>query len=362
METKLKLSTLRKLYRLGQSPWYDNIDRRLIRSGTLKSYIDSGIVGLTSNPTIFQKAVEASNIYDEQIKTLSKEGKGAREIYDEITISDVRDAADLLKGIYLTTNGIDGYVSIEVYPEYAHDPKKTVLCAEDIFKRIGRENIMIKVPGTERGCAAVRSLIREGINVNVTLLFSVGHYERAARAYIDGLEDRLKDGNSIKGVASVASLFISRIDTWIDKRLKNVQNESLKGKAACANTKMIYQKFKEIFNDENFGALRKRGGQIQRPLWASTSTKDPAYNDVKYVEELIGKDTINTMPQQTMDAFIEHGEARLAIEDDLGDAVDSLKKLGELKIDLSAVCQEIQDEGVSLFQASFDKLIDTITR
>jgi len=356
------VNTLKKLYELGQSPWYDNIDRRLIRNGMLENYIQSGIVGLTSNPTIFQKAVEASNIYNEQKRTLSKAGKSAKEIYDEITISDVRDAADLLKGIYKKTNGIDGYVSIEVYPEYAHDPQKTILYAKDIFRKIKRDNIMIKVPGTQRGCEAVRSLIREGINVNVTLLFSIEHYEKAAGAYIEGLKDRLKDGNTIETAASVASVFISRIDTWIDKRLKAVDRQPLTGKAAVANTKMIYQKFKEIFSEENFGSLRHKGARAQRPLWASTSTKDPAYSDVKYVEELIGKDTINTMPQATMDAFAEHGRPRLAIEDDINEAVSLLKKLGELNIDISAVCQEIQDEGVSLFQASFDKLIDTIKR
>lgn len=356
------VNTLKRLYKLGQSPWYDNIDRRLLDSGELKDIIENGIVGLTSNPTIFQKAVAASDIYDEQIKTLAKQGKSPKEIYDEVTIFDVRKAADLLRDIYLKTKRQDGYVSIEVYPEYAHDPQNTVRYAKKIYEKIGRDNIMIKVPGTEEGYEAIRTLIREGINVNVTLLFSVEHYERAATAYIEGLKDRLKDGRTIEGVASVASIFVSRIDTKVDKFLDEQKEDSLKGKIAVANTKMIYQKFKKLFSDENFGNLRQNGANIQRPLWASTSTKNPLYRDVKYVEELIGKDTINTIPHATMEAFLDHGRVSLTIEENLEDAKGALKRLDELKIDISQVCQTIQDEGVDAFQASFDKLIDTIQK
>ena len=348
---------------MGQSPWYDNIDRRLLRNGALKGFIDSGITGLTSNPSIFQKAVAASDIYNEQIRALSKEGKGPKEIYDEVTVSDVRDAADLLKDTYLRTNGIDGYVSIEVYPEYAHDAKETYKYARMIHDRIKRDNIMIKVPGTEAGLEAVRSLVRDGISVNVTLLFSLLHYEKAASAYIDGLRDRLRHGKGIDKVASVASVFISRVDAKVDKMLDDLKRgESLKGRIAVSNAKMIYQKFKELFGDENFGDLAAKGGCAQRPLWASTSTKDPSYSDVKYIEELIGNNTINTIPHATMEAYLDHGKPRLSIEEDLEGAREILEVLSGAGIDIWKVCQDIQDAGLDAFQASFDKLIDTITR
>ncbi len=352
------MNTLKQLYELGQSPWYDNIDRRLITNGRLKGFIDNGITGLTSNPSIFEKAVAASDIYSTQIEKLSGEGKSPREIYDEITVSDVRDAADLLRDVFLRTGRTDGYVSIEVYPEYAHDPQRTISYAREVFKKIDRENIMIKVPGTEIGYAAVRTLIGDGINVNVTLLFSVEHYERAAKAYIHGLKDRLERGNPIDNVVSVASVFISRIDSWMDKRLDGVQDDSLRGMAAVANTKMIYRSFKEMFSDENFGRLKAAGGRIQRPLWASTSTKDPLYSDVKYVEELIGPDTVNTLPQATMEAFLDHGRAVASVDKNVDAAVRHIETLRTKGVDVDKICQEIQDEGLVLFQKSFDKLIE----
>lgn len=361
METKVKVNTLKRLYDLGQSPWYDNIDRRLIASGGLKQIIENGIMGLTSNPTIFEKAVAASDIYNKQIEMLAKRRMSPKEIYDEITISDVRDAADLLKDIYIKSGRIDGYVSIEVYPEYAHSAKDTISYAKMLFNKIKRENIMIKVPGTKGGCEAVRALVRDGINVNVTLLFSLAHYERAASAYIDGLRDRIKDGRIVKGIASVASVFISRIDTWIDKMLDEKKDPLLRGKAAVANTKLIYQRFKELFGYKNFGDLRRKGAFVQRPLWASTSTKDPSYSDVKYVDELIGRDTINTIPHTAMDAFLDHGRPSLTIEKDVSGAQDILRNLSGLGIDITSACQAIQDDGVKAFQASFDKLIAAIT-
>ncbi len=360
MDTTTEITTLKRLYELGQSPWYDNIDRRFLASGGLKGLIDNGIMGLTSNPTIFQKAVDASDIYNSQIQGLAGEGKAAKEIYDEITVSDVRTAADLLRGVYQRTKGADGYVSIEVYPEYAHDPENTIRYARMIYERIKRDNIMIKVPGTKEGYGAIRSLIRDGINVNVTLLFSVAHYERAASAYIEGLGDRLDDGKEIGTIASVASVFVSRVDTKIDKMLTGTEEEALKGQAAVSNVKMIYQKFKEVFGDNNFGRLRKKGGRAQRPLWASTSTKDPAYSDVKYVETLVGRDTVNTLPHQTVEAFLDHGKPELNIEKGLDSAKMALERLKTVKIEISEICQIIQDDGVSAFQASFDKLIETI--
>ena len=359
METNLKTNTLFKLASLGQSPWYDNIDRRYIKNGHLAELFDNGILGVTSNPTIFEKAVRASDIYDAEIKKLSEEGKKPLEIYDILVARDIGDAADLLKSTYERTNHRDGYVSIEVLPEFAHDPKKTIEYAKKIFKIINRPNVMIKVPGTKEAPEAIRALIAEGINVNATLLFSVKHYELSANAYIDGLKERLKDGKDIKNVFSVASVFVSRVDTWIDKILDDLKNEDLKGKIAVSNIKMIYQKFKEIFGDK-FRSMKEKGGNIQRPLWASTSTKNRAYNDVKYVEELVGRDTINTIPPETINAFLDHGKPEITIEKDLDAAKSGLGKLKTLGVDIEKICQEIQDVGVESFQASFEKLIRSI--
>ncbi|NQT07157.1 MAG: transaldolase, partial [Candidatus Omnitrophica bacterium] len=335
---------------------------RLIKSGKLKAIIDNGIMGLTSNPTIFQKAVAASDIYKEQIEELAKAGKSAKEIYDAVTISDVREAADLLEDVYLTTGKIDGYVSIEVYPEYAHDPAKTIEYARDVYKRINRKNIMIKVPGTREGYEAVKALIKEGISVNVTLLFSVEHYRPAALAYIDGLRERVKGNKDIKDIRSVASVFISRIDTRCDKILDEKGEGALKGRAAVANTRMVYQAFKDLFSAENFDDLRKKGAEVQRPLWASTSAKNPVYKDIKYVEELVAKDTVNTIPHATMEAYLDHGEPQLNIEDGLDGVKNDLEKFKALGIDMTGLCQSIQDDGVDAFQRSFDDLIGAIEK
>lgn len=346
------MNTLQKLTSAGQSPWYDNIDRRLLEDGKLKKLFASGMLGVTSNPTIFEKAVSASGVYDDMIKKLAAEKKTTLEIYDKLTLEDISMAADLLRDTYETTNHLDGYVSIEVLPEFAGDPGGTVKAARDIFRRIAKPNIMIKVPGTKESPEAIRTLTREGISVNVTLLFSVEHYERAATAYIEGLKDRIKEGKDNRGVFSVASVFISRVDTKLDKTFEEKKIKDLKGKIAVANAKMIYQKFKKL----NF-----KGGNIQRPLWASTSTKNPAYRDVKYVEELIGPDTVNTIPPATVEAFLDHGKTHpWPLEKDLDKAKSDLAKLKALGIDIDQVCQEIQDAGVSAFQTSFDKLIHSI--
>ncbi len=351
MRAKLAENTLTSLAKAFQSPWYDNIDRRLIKSGELKKLFDNGLLGVTSNPTIFEKAVSASDIYDRDIKALSQKGKNALEIYDILTMKDVSDAADLLRETYEKTNHLDGYVSIEVLPEFAHNAEKTARSAREIFKNIAKPNIMIKVPGTKEAPGAIRALTREGINVNVTLLFSVKHYETCARAYIDGLTDRIKEGKGIKNVFSVASVFISRVDTKLDKLFEEKKIEDLRGEIAVANAKMIYRKFKE---------LDFKGGNAQRVLWASTSAKNPSYRDVKYVEELIGAETINTMPPQTVDAFLDHGKVEFTVEKGLDTAEANLAKLRSLGINLDEICQEIQDAGVQAFQNSFNKLIHSI--
>ncbi|OIO35046.1 MAG: transaldolase [Candidatus Omnitrophica bacterium CG1_02_44_16] len=365
------VNKLNKLRQLGQSPWYDNIDRRLIDSGELKSFFDMGIVGVTSNPTIFEKAINGSVVYDEKIKRLKKEGKSLEAIYDDLTADDVRDAADMLSGVYDRTEGLDGYVSIEVLPTYAHDPEKTLEYARYIHKKVGRKNIMIKVPGTPQASSAIRALIAEGISVNVTLLFSVEQYEPAALAYMDGLRDRLRLGLDLKSVSSVASVFISRIDTKVDNILDVLINReagvgagdkvaSLRGKIAIANAKFIYRRFKELFDDRIFGELKAWGGRAQRPLWASTSSKNPAYSACIYVDNLIGPLTVNTMPHQTVSAFAGHGRVALTLESDLGRAEAYALQLSELGVNLATICDEAQKEGILVFGRSFDTLMASL--
>lgn len=365
---------LRELCKLGQSPWYDNIERRLFKTGEFTKLIDEyGIVGVTSNPTIFDKAISTSDDYDEQIKTLMKSVNKSYEIYDELVIGDIGAAADILLDTYKNTNGRDGYVSIEVLPQYAYNPKRTIDYARRIFQRLNRKNILIKVPGTKEALPAITELIAEGINVNVTLLFSVLHYEAIAKAYIEGLTKRMRSGAGLNDVASVASVFVSRIDTKIDKMLDNLAGAgdskteqwkilNLRGRAAVANSKVIYQRFKEIFFGTEFGELAKKGANIQRVLWASTSTKNPDYRDVKYVEELIGPHSINTMPHQTVLAFYEHGIVKPAIEDGLNEARTALNELKSFGVDIDVVCDGLQKEGVKAFSDSFNSLIGSIEK
>jgi transaldolase len=368
----ISVSRLRKLAQMGQSPWYDNIDRRLIENGELKKLFDLGIKGVTSNPTIFEKAVQASSVYDAKILKAKEEGKGLESIYDELTADDVRDAADMLQGVYEQTKGVDGYVSIEVLPAFAHDAVKTVRYALDIFNKVDRKNIMVKVPGTEESPEIIRSLVREGVNINVTLLFSLAQYERVALAYIEGLRDRLNRGLDVSGMASVASVFVSRIDTKVDNILNVLEDREtgrearqkfadLKGKIAIANCKFIYQRFKDLFSDRNFGELKMRGARAQRPLWASTSTKNPAYNDCIYVDNLIGPETVNTMPHATVEAFLDHGHVALTLGSDIGFAGTYLSQLQDLNIDLETICEEAQGEGVMAFQRSFESLLASIS-
>ncbi|MDP2940598.1 MAG: transaldolase [Candidatus Omnitrophota bacterium] len=361
MNTKtLQKNPLKELTQFGQSPWYDNIERGLLKNGSLKELItDYGILGVTTNPSIFEKAISNSSLYDSQIRELARQGKNALEIYEELAILDVSEAADLFKDIYFASNRMDGYISIEVLPDFAHDVSKTIDCAKNIFKRINRENIMIKVPATTEGAKAISELVFQGINVNATLIFSKPHYEAVAKAYIEGLRQRQEKGLGILNIVSVASVFVSRVDTKIDLLLEE-QGKSLKGKIALANAKLIYQLFKKIFSPENFEDLEKMGGKIQRLLWGSTSTKNPLYSDVKYVEELIAANTINTIPPETICAFKDHGRLRLSLEEGLQEAEKDLKGLQALGINLNSVCQEIQHAGVKAFQDSFDKLISAI--
>ncbi|MCK4390367.1 MAG: transaldolase [Desulfobacterales bacterium] len=353
-------NNLETLFLVGQSPWYDNIDRRLIQNGRIEELFRLGITGVTSNPSIFEKAVNGSSVYDSFIRDQAEAGKSPDKICDLITIEDVQSAADLLYDTYKASEGRDGYVSLEVNPDYAYDPDKTINDARRIHSDVARPNLIIKVPGTREGLEPIRVLTREGININVTLLFSLSQYEASAGAYIDGITDRLRDGHSVERVRSVASVFVSRVDTKIDKMLDDFSIDELKGKIAVANAKMIYQRFKELFYNQGFGDLASKGVRIQRVLWGSTGTKNRAYSDVKYVDELIGKDTINTLPDATLQAFLDHGTPRLTIEEDLDKARQYLDVLQQQGIDLSMVCDEIQQQGVDAFCVSFNKLLDAI--
>jgi transaldolase len=365
------LNRLEQLRELGQSPWYDNIDRRLIDSGELKGLFDRGIVGVTSNPTIFEKAINGSDVYDGKIKALKARGLDLEQIFDELTADDVRDAADLLKGVWEKTQGVDGYVSIEVLPAYAHDAEKTVAYAKYIFKKVGRPNVMIKVPGTKESASAIRTLITEGIPVNVTLLFSLSQYEAAALAYWEGLEEGVRHGMDMSRVASVASVFISRIDTKIDGLLDSFALKEptvegrqgimvLKGKTAIANAKMIYRAFLNIFSEMKLAELSMYGARPQRPLWASTGTKNSDYSDCIYVDNLIGPQTVNTMPHATVLAFEDHGRPSLTLASNLDTARGYLEAISRLGISVERVCEDAQKEGVQAFERSFATLMASL--
>jgi transaldolase len=374
LERKIEMgkNPVYQIKNFGQSIWYDNIERSILTSGKLEKMVEEdGVCGVTSNPTIFEKAITQSSEYDPEIRELVQKNKTPEEVYESLTIKDVTLAADILYKTYKETERKDGYVSIEVPPKYAHDIDQTINEAQKFFMRIGRENIMIKVPATKEGAVAIERLISKGINVNATLIFSLSHYENVARAYIKGLEGFSREGGDLKRVASVASLFVSRIDTLVDKKISAlIESEKdhirkrdlqeLLGKAAVANSKKVYQKFKEIFSQERFKDLEKRGARVQRPLWASTSTKNPAYSDVKYVAELIGPDTINTIPQVTLDAFRDHGKPGLSLEENLGGVEEVLSRMDKAGIDLDEVCETLQKKGVDAFEKSFQNLLGTL--
>ena len=336
------MSALLKLIDYGQSYWLDNLTRNMIKSGELKKrVIKEGLRGNTSNPAIFNKAISSGNDYDQQIKKLVNEKKTIGEIYDELTVKDVQDACDILRKVYDDSKGLDGYISLEVSPYLAHDTEGTMNDARRLYKAVGRPNCFIKIPGTKEGVPAIEQMLYEGININVTLLFSIASYEAVAYAYIKALERRIEEDKPIDNVASVASFFLSRIDVLTDQLLghliipeKSTGNtprpEHLLGKAAIASAKLAYQSYKRIFSGDRWQKLADKSARVQRPLWASTSTKDPLYNDVKYVEPLVGKDTVNTMPEVTISAFADHGKIEAdAVEKGVDDAkkvFDDLKE------------------------------------
>ncbi len=360
------------LKQLGQSVWLDSIRRGHILSGELKKLIDAdGICGETANPSIFEKAIAGSHDYDDAMQKLIAQGKNALDIYESLAIKDVQMACDVFRAVYDTTQGGDGFVSLEVSPKLAHDTNGTIAEAKRLFKTVNRPNLMIKIPGTPAGVPAIEECLYSGVNVNVTLLFAVSAHEQVAWAYVRALERRAAEGKPIDRIASVASFFVSRIDTLGDKLLADklraatdpalkAKLESLGGKAAIANAKMAYALFKNIFNDPRFLALKAKGARVQRPLWASTSTKNPAYPDTLYVDTLIGPDTINTLPSETIDAFRNHGKPRLTIEDDLDDARQQLQDLESVGVSMDAITHQVLDEGVVKFDQAFDALLASI--
>lgn len=369
------MNVLQKLEQLGQSIWYDNISRAILRQGELQRMVDEGLLGLTSNPTIFDKAISGSAEYDDQIRELVRADPGidVAGLIEALMVEDIRAAADVLRPVYDRTRGRDGYVSIEVTPSKARDTEGTIAEAGELWSRVGRPNAMIKIPATREGLPAIAQAIRAGLNINVTLIFSEARYREVAEAYQSGLEQRLRDGKPLAHVASVASVFVSRIDTLVDAQLETLiagqrdpaeaaRLRGLRGKAAVANTQMIYQAFKEIFSSPRFAALEAAGGVPQRPLWGSTGTKNPAYHDLLYVDSLIGRHTVNTVPPQTYAAVLDHGRAEPTIEKNLAEARRLLELLPGAGINLTHVLQTLEDEGVAAFEKSFDGLYRNLAR
>jgi transaldolase len=375
LETSKATNPLKELLSFGQSMWLDYIRRDLITTGGLKKMIqDDGLRGMTSNPAIFEKAIGESSLYDDMLKSLaSRPDLDATARYEQIAIRDIQDVADILRPVYEESKFRDGYVSLEVSPLLALKTRETIEEGRRLWKAVNRENVMIKVPGTAEGLPAIRQLISEGININVTLLFAQEVYEKVAEAYIAGLEDLAKSGGNLKKMAGVASFFISRIDSlvdsMIDDKLKTASDaqqqsllKSLKGKVAIANGKLTYKRYQNIFSGPRWDALAAKGAQTQRVLWASTSTKNPAYRDVMYVEELIGPDTVDTMPPATVDAFRDHGKVRNSLTENVPAAQKVMDDLGKVGISIREVTTKLTTDGVKLFADAFHKLLSAVEK
>jgi transaldolase len=352
------MTSIQELAKVGQSIWIDNINRSMIESGKLKQMIAQGLLGMTSNPTIFEKAISSSSDYDQKIRDFCQAGKSSFEIYDELTVRDVQEAADLFLPVYKSTNGLDGYVSLEVNPKLAYNKDDTVKEALRLKEKVNRPNVMFKVPSTKEGLEAVEELVSCGLNVNITLIFSLEQYANTASAYMKGLRRFLEKGGDAKNLRSVASVFVSRIDNLVDKELEG--SSPLKGKAAVANSSLIYKKYSDIISSLEFKDIFARGANVQRVLWGSTSTKNPAYSDVKYVTELIGKNTVNTLPDPTFKAFLDHGKARIALSSDSSSAEKIIEDLNDKQIDINQVCRKLLEDGVVAFEKSFESLLSTI--
>jgi len=364
---------INELKTIGQSIWYDNIERKLLDDGTLAGMIERGeIRGITSNPSIFNNAISNSNEYDKEIESLTRKGVTKEDIYEQLAVRDIQRAADLFLPLYQETKGGDGYVSLEVSPFLAHETDRTISDAKKLWKMVDRPNLMIKIPATLEGLPAVTEVIAAGINVNVTLIFSLSRYQAVMEAYLAGLEKRIQEGEKIDGVSSVASFFISRIDAKVDSQLEEILDKTadgekdhvkgLFGKAALASGKLAFEAYEENFGDQanRFGELRGSGANKQRALWASTSTKNPQYPDTLYVDGLIGPDTVNTVPPKTLVAFFDHGKVEQSIDKDINNAKNVFKDLAEAGIDMEDVAADLESEGVKAFAVAFTSLLDSI--
>lgn len=364
------MNATHKLFEAGQSIWYDNIQRSLLKNGEFAGMIERGeIRGVTSNPTIFMNAITKSKDYDESLRPLIEADLSNEEIFFSLAVEDIQAAADLFRPLYDETNGGDGYVSLEVSPYLANDTEATLAQAKQLWERVDRSNLMIKIPATLAGLPAITEAIAAGINVNVTLIFSRERYAAVMDAYLKGLEKRVAAGQPVGSIASVASFFVSRVDTNIDARLNKMiaaggpqaeKAKALLGKAAIANARLAYSDYKKVFRSERFASLKEKGARVQRPLWASTSTKNPAYRDVMYVEELIGPDTVDTVPPQTLVAFLDHGQVRQSLEENLEAASQALADLETLGISMNEVTRELEEEGVKSFSDAFAVLLNAV--
>ena len=360
---------LQRLGELGQSVWYDFIRRDLYQGPELKRLIEQdGLRGMTSNPTIFQKAIAESPLYDDDIRTASEAGKEPAAIFESLAVTDVRAAADIFRPVYDASGGDDGFVSIEVGPRLARDTQGTIVEARRLWSSCGRPNVMVKIPGTAEGVPAIRQCLSEGININITLLFSVPRYREVMDAYLGALEDRVRRKEKIERIRSVASFFVSRVDTNVDKKLDaltkggNAKAAGVRARLAIANARLAYQAFQEVFAGPRFTALKGEAAAIQKPLWASTSTKDPSLPDLYYVEALIAASSVDTMPPETFQAYKVHGDPKIRIAEDLPGARAAFEALAGLGIDFAAVARELEDEGVQKFSDSFDALLKTIAQ
>ncbi|MFH1855732.1 MAG: transaldolase [Candidatus Omnitrophota bacterium] len=364
-------TTIEKLAEFGQSIWLDNINRSMIESGKLTELIKSGLRGMTSNPTIFDKAISLTKDYDAKIADLRRTGKTVFEIYDDLTVKDVQDAADAFKNVYEKTGGLDGYVSLEVNPKLAFEVEATVKEAKRLREKVNRPNVMFKVPATEAGCKAIEELLACGININATLIFSVGQYMDTAKAYLRGIKRFADSGGDLSKTRSVASVFVSRVDTSVDKTIdelliKTTDTEMkdklslLKGKAAVANSRLIFQKSAVIFSSKEFLSLKEKGANAQRVLWASTSSKNPAYTDIKYVSELIAKNTVNTLPDNTLVAFLDHGVVKETVFACDKEPQNIINDLMNFEIEINSVCVKLLKDGVIAFEKSFESLLKAI--
>ncbi|MEO6547831.1 MAG: transaldolase [Ferruginibacter sp.] len=357
----MEKNRVKQIHDFKQSIWLDFIDRKIMDSGELKKLIDEdGVRGITSNPAIFEKAISSSDDYKEDIAKLTEKEIGNEAIFYGVAIEDIKRAAEMFRPLYDDAENGDGFVSLEVSPRLARNTEGTAQQAFELWKMVRKENVMIKIPGTAEGLTAIRRAIREGININVTLLFGLPRYEEVTDAYISGLEDRVKNNQPIEHVASVASFFLSRIDVLVDPMLDQKGLPELKGEVAIASAKKAYEIYKRVFSSERFKKLQDKGAKPQRLLWASTGSKDPAFSDVKYVEALIGPDTVNTIPMDTLEAFRDHGVAANTLENDLQHATEVMDKIKKAGINIDKITQQLEDEGIDKFNKPYDKLMEAI--